>query len=86
MHDGGLHTGTRDGWRTGTVSPDRPHDRVPLSDRGDPYRGREGSTWWHVFHADHSELRASGFSPAGTTLVVATRQRHHPLDETAPRR
>lgn len=29
-------------------------------------------TWWHVFHADYSELRAAGFSPSCRTLVIAT--------------
>lgn len=34
--------------------------------------GPPGTTWWHVFHADYSEVRAAGFSPSGQTLVIAT--------------
>ncbi|MBB4741829.1 hypothetical protein BJY16_005288 [Actinoplanes octamycinicus] len=72
LHGGGLHTGTRDGWVIDVVSPDWPNDRVLLSHGGDPYRGTEGVAWWHIFHSRYSELRAAGFSPSGTTLVVAT--------------
>ena len=72
LHGGGLHTTTRDGWLIDTVSPDWPHERVLLSHLSDPYTGEEGVTWWHIFHANVSVLRAVGFSPSGTTLVVAT--------------
>lgn len=72
LHGGGLHTGTHDGWLIDVVSPDWPHERVLLSHEGDPFRGEEGVTWWHIFHSNFSELRAAGFSPSGNTLVVAT--------------
>ncbi|WP_052311962.1 MULTISPECIES: hypothetical protein [unclassified Actinoplanes] len=72
LHGGGLHTGTRDGWLIDVVSPDWPNQRVLLSYRSDPFSGEEGATWWHIFHSRFSELRAAGFSPSGSTLVVAT--------------
>lgn len=71
LHGGGLHTGT-DGWVVDVVAPDWPSERVLLSSDGNPYTGREGATWWHIFHASDSELRAAGFSPSGGTLAVAT--------------
>ena len=43
-----------------------------MPDGGDIYRGSAGEQWWHIFHADYSELRAAGFSPSGRSLVVAT--------------
>jgi hypothetical protein len=72
LHGGGLHTGTHDGWVVDVVTPDWPNERVLLSSDGNPYAGQQGATWWHIFHAHHSELRAAGFSPSGNTLVVAT--------------
>lgn len=72
LFGGGLHTTTRDGWSVDVVSPEWPHDRVILSTDGGIHEGPGGGTWWHVFHCDHSELRAAGFSPSGLTLAVAT--------------
>lgn len=61
-----------DGWTIDVVSPEWPHDRVLLSADGGSYDGPPGGTWWHIFDADYSELRAAGFSPSGQTLAVAT--------------
>ncbi|MEU6348707.1 hypothetical protein ABZ896_05210 [Streptomyces sp. NPDC047072] len=72
LFGGGLHSTTPDGWTLDVVSPDWPHDRVILSADGGSHNGPAGGTWWHVFHSDHSELRAAGFSPTGRTLTVAT--------------
>ena len=72
LFGGGLHTGGDGGWGIHVVSPEWPKDRVLLSVGGDIYRGSAGEQWWHIFHADYSELRAAGFSPSGRSLVVAT--------------
>jgi hypothetical protein len=72
LFGGGLHATTDDGWTIQVVSPDWPHHRVLLSADGGLCRGSAGDQWWHVFHADYSELRAAGFSPSGRTLAVAT--------------
>ncbi|GAA2092966.1 hypothetical protein GCM10009759_19060 [Kitasatospora saccharophila] len=73
LFGGGLHTSTRDGWTLEVVSPEWPNHRVLLSvDGGLPHDGPHGEQWWHVFHSEHSELRAAGFSPSGRTLAVAT--------------
>jgi len=73
LFGGGLHTTTRDGWTLEVVSPEWPCERVLLSaDGGLPHDGPHGELWWHVFHAEHAELRAAGFSPSGRTLAVAT--------------
>jgi hypothetical protein len=69
---GGLHTMTGDGWHVEVVAPGWPDERVLLSFERDPYQGTHGTRWWHIFHAEQSELRAAGFSPSGRTLVVAT--------------
>lgn len=71
LHGGGLHAST-DGWGVHVVAPDWPNHQVLLSTDGFPYRGAPGETWWHIFHANYSELRAAGFSPSGRTLVIAT--------------
>ncbi|MFI0797069.1 hypothetical protein ACH4OY_30960 [Micromonospora rubida] len=49
-----------------------PSERVVLSINDDIYRGTAGTYWWQIFHADHSELRAAGFSVSGRMLVVAS--------------
>ncbi|WP_112469617.1 hypothetical protein [Streptomyces triticisoli] len=73
LFGGGLHTTTADGWTLEVVSPAWPNDRVLLSsDGGLPHAGPHGEQWWHIFHSDHSELRAAGFSPSGQTIAVAT--------------
>ncbi|QGZ52697.1 hypothetical protein GPZ77_01875 [Streptomyces sp. QHH-9511] len=73
LYGGGLHTTTSDGWTLEVVNPAWPHDRVLLStDGGLPHSGPYGERWWHIFHSTHSELRATGFSPSGRTLAVAT--------------
>ncbi|MET9255812.1 hypothetical protein [Streptomyces sp. NPDC003717] len=72
LFGGGLHRTAPGGWSLDVVSPDWPHDRVVLSTDGGLHRGPAGGTWWHVFHAAHSELRAAGFSATGRTLAVAT--------------
>ncbi|AXK34528.1 hypothetical protein DVA86_19625 [Streptomyces armeniacus] len=72
LFGGGLHSTTPDGWGLDVVSPDWPHHRVFLSTDGGLHKGPPGEKWWHVFHADYSELRAAGFSPSGRTLAVAT--------------
>ncbi|MGW2512324.1 hypothetical protein ACWC0A_23615 [Streptomyces scopuliridis] len=72
LFGGGLYSTTVDGWAVEVVSPDWPHHRVLLSADGGLCRGPAGENWWHIFHADYSELRASGFSPSGRTLAVAT--------------
>ncbi|WP_035838991.1 hypothetical protein [Kitasatospora azatica] len=73
LFGGGLHTTTQDGWTLEVVSPEWPHDRVLLSaDGGIPHNGPHGESWWHIFDANYSELRAAGFSPSGRTLAVAT--------------
>ena len=43
-----------------------------LSDDGGLSQDPTGKHWWHIFHANYSELRAAGFSPSGSTLVIAT--------------
>ncbi|MGW5670128.1 hypothetical protein [Micromonospora sp. NPDC003776] len=60
---GGLHATTDDGWTIDVVAPEWPNHRILLSADGGGYEGPPGTTWWHVFHADYSELRAAGFSP-----------------------
>ncbi|MFD6636108.1 hypothetical protein ACFWDN_09825 [Micromonospora chalcea] len=72
LFGGGLHATTDDGWTIDVVAPEWPNDRVLLSVDGGAYKGLPGTTWWHVFHSDYSELRAAGFSPSGRTLVIAT--------------
>ncbi|MEV0325507.1 hypothetical protein AB0H63_03525 [Micromonospora echinospora] len=72
LFGGGLHATTDDGWTIDVVAPEWPNHRVLLSADGGACDGPPGTTWWHVFHADHSELRAAGFSPSGRTLVIAT--------------
>lgn len=73
LFGGGLHTGTEDGWTVDVVSPDWPHQRVILSvPGGSPFDGEAQIDWWHILHADHSELRAAGFSASGLTLAIAT--------------
>jgi hypothetical protein len=72
LFGGGLHATTGDGWTIDVVSPEWPHDRVLLSADGGSYDGPPGGTWWHIFDANYSELRAAGFSPSGQTLAVAT--------------
>ncbi|MFK3979057.1 hypothetical protein ACI2K4_01630 [Micromonospora sp. NPDC050397] len=72
LFGGGLHTTAEDGWTVDVVSPDWPNHRVVLSTDGGLCRGPVGEKWWHIFHADYSELRAVGFSPSGRTLAVAT--------------
>jgi hypothetical protein len=70
---GGLHAGTTDGWSVHVVCPDWPDDQVLLSSDGNPYTGgAHGETWWHIHHANVTELRAAGFSPSGASLIVAT--------------
>ncbi|MFE2291231.1 hypothetical protein [Streptomyces sp. NPDC059452] len=72
LFGGGLHCNTPDGWTVDVVSPDWPHHRIILSTDGGVNNGVAGDTWWHVFHSDYSELRTTGFSPAGRTLAIAT--------------
>ncbi|WP_405108252.1 hypothetical protein OG559_25955 [Micromonospora sp. NBC_01405] len=72
LFGGGLHTTTDDGWTLDVVAPDWPHHRVLLSDDGGLCAGPAGEHWWHIFHANYSELRAAGFSPSGRTLLIAT--------------
>jgi len=73
LFGGGLHSGAAGGgWTVDVVSPEWPHDQVILSTGYGIHKGQAGETWWHVFHADYSELRAAGFSPSGQTLAVAT--------------
>ncbi|MFI1970188.1 hypothetical protein BLA24_12810 [Streptomyces cinnamoneus] len=72
LFGGGLHGTTADGWTVDVVSPEWPRDRVILSVDGGAHDGPPGGTWWHLFHSDHSQLRATGFSPSGRTLAVAT--------------
>jgi hypothetical protein len=72
LFGGGLHTTTEDGWTLDVVSPEWPNDQVLLSADGGGYRGPAGQQWWHIFHADYSDLRTAGFSPSGDTLAVAT--------------
>lgn len=73
LFGGGLHAPTDDGWTVDVVAPEWPHQRVILSADGGRNEGPPGSTWWHVFNDEqHGELRAAGFSPSGSTLVVAT--------------
>jgi len=72
LFGGGLHSTTEDGWTTEVVSPDWPHHRVLLSADGGLCRGPAGEQWWHIFHSDYSELRATGFSPSGQSIVIAT--------------
>ncbi|MEU9996722.1 hypothetical protein [Streptomyces sp. NPDC050848] len=73
LYGGGLHATAHGGWNVDAVAPAWPNHRVLLAtDGGAPYRGPHGETWWHVFDATWSELRAVGFSPSGRTLAVAT--------------
>ncbi|MEU6140899.1 hypothetical protein ABZ848_11115 [Streptomyces sp. NPDC047081] len=73
LFGGGLHMTTPDGWTLEVVTPAWPNDRVLLSrDGGLPHSGPYGEHWWHLFHSNYSELRATGFSPSGQTLAVAT--------------
>ncbi|WP_310719462.1 hypothetical protein [Streptomyces lydicus] len=73
LFGGGLHTTTADGWCLEVATPAWPNDRVLLSrDGGLPHSGPHGERWWHIFHSNYSEFRATGFSPSGQTLAVAT--------------
>lgn len=73
LFGGGLHSGAPGGgWSVDVVSPEWPHHRVILSTGHGIHKGQPGETWWHIFNADYSELRAAGFSPSGQTLAVAT--------------
>lgn len=72
LFGGGLHATTGDGWTVDVVAPEWPNHRVLLSADGGACKGPPGTSWWHVFHADYSELRAAGFSPSGRTLAIAT--------------
>lgn len=69
---GGLHRVAPGGWVVDVVTPDWPKSRVLLATGFGPWRGDHGETWWHVFHAGVTELRAAGFSPSGDTLIAAT--------------
>ncbi|WP_430787854.1 hypothetical protein [Actinoplanes sp. G11-F43] len=66
---GGLNRTARSGWTVRVVSPAWPAERVLLTADDNPWTG---DAWWHIFHADVTELRAAGFSPSGSTLIVAT--------------
>jgi hypothetical protein len=73
LFGGGLHATTEDGWTLDVVAPEWPHHRVILSADGGGNSGEPGTTWWHIFDDQgHGEFRAAGFSPSGSTLVVAT--------------
>ncbi|WP_211589074.1 hypothetical protein [Allorhizocola rhizosphaerae] len=72
LFGGALHTATDDGWTVDGVAPDWPNEHVALSLDGDIYRGTVGTHWWPIFDSDYSELRATGFSASGRTLLVAT--------------
>ncbi|MFI7073364.1 hypothetical protein [Micromonospora sediminicola] len=72
LFGGGLHATTGDGWTVDVVAPEWPNHRVLLSADGGACKGPPGTSWWHVLHADYSELRAAGFSPSGRTLAIAT--------------
>jgi hypothetical protein len=69
---GGLHATAPGGWSLDVVAPEWPHRRVLLSTDGGICQGPPGQNWWHIFHAEHSDFRAAGFSPSGRTLAVAT--------------
>lgn len=60
---GDLHRVTH-GWTVHVAGPG-----VLLATGDDPSTAQ---SWWHVFHASVTELRAAGFSPSGNTLVAAT--------------
>lgn len=66
---GGLHRTAGGGWTVHVVAPAWPAERVLLSADGNPWHN---DAWWHIHHADVTELRAAGFSPSGSTLIVAT--------------
>ncbi|MEU6378369.1 hypothetical protein [Streptomyces sp. NPDC046909] len=73
LFGGGLNSTSGDGWSVDVVAPAWPNERVLLSHgSGLPHPGPHGERWWHVFHSHYSELRATGFSPSGQTLAVAT--------------
>ncbi|GAA2569918.1 hypothetical protein GCM10010435_50040 [Winogradskya consettensis] len=72
LYGGGLHTTAPDGWSVDIVAPDWPSERVLLSYRASPYTAAEQQGWWHIHHNTVSELRATGFSPSGAFLVIAT--------------
>jgi hypothetical protein len=72
LFGGGLHRTAPGSWTVDVVSPEWPHERVLLSTGRGFTQGPPGETWWHVFDANYSELRAAGFSPSGQTLAVAT--------------
>ncbi|MFE5185769.1 hypothetical protein [Streptomyces sp. NPDC056628] len=73
LFGGGSRTTTEDGWTLQVAVPARPNERVLLSrEGGSPSVGPHGERWWHIYHADFSELRTAGFSPSGQTVAVAT--------------
>ena len=84
LHGGGLHAMTEDGWTLDVVSPDWPHHRVILSADGGLCHGPAGGDWWHIHHATHTSMRATGFSPTGACLVIATSSDLTLLTRTPP--
>lgn len=72
LFGGGLHSTSGDGWTVDVIAAEWPNERVFLSTDGGLHRGEPGGSWWHIFHSDYSTLRATGFSPSGRTLAVAT--------------
>jgi hypothetical protein len=71
LYGGGLHSCTPDTWSVHVVAPAWPAERVVLADPfHDPFADPDGRGWC-VIHEDFG-LRATGFSPSGHTLVVAS--------------
>lgn len=73
LFGGGLHQVTTDGWTLHVVTPDWPAERVVLAQPGhDPYRQPDRGGWQVIHTETACELRAVGFSPTGTTIVIAS--------------
>ncbi|MGH3761715.1 hypothetical protein [Actinophytocola sp.] len=73
LFGGGLHRVTPDGWMLDIVTPDWPAERVVLSAPSQDPFGEPDRGGWQVIHDETvCELRAVGFSPTGTTLVIAS--------------
>lgn len=73
LFGGGLHRVTADGWALDVASPDWPTQRVVLSTPShDPYQQPDRGGWQVIHDEITCELRAVGFSPTGTTLIIAS--------------
>lgn len=63
---------TADGWTVRVVTPDWPEERVVLEPPGDDVLSERHSEECVQIDTPTTELRAAGFSPDGSRLIVAT--------------